>query len=63
MSPTGPAADGPLTDDGLVQLLTPAGERVAQMCIIPYAAAVYQLADELSDTERGEGGFGSTGRK
>lgn len=40
-----------------------AGERVAQMCIIPYAAAVYQLADELSDTERGEGGFGSTGRR
>ncbi|MDQ0425514.1 pyruvate dehydrogenase (acetyl-transferring) E1 component subunit alpha [Cellulomonas iranensis] len=28
MIPTGPAADGPLTDDGLVQLLTPAGERV-----------------------------------
>ena len=28
MSQTGPAADGPLTDDGLVQLLTPAGDRV-----------------------------------
>lgn len=28
MTTTGPAADGPLTDDGLVQLLTPAGDRV-----------------------------------
>ena len=39
------------------------GERVAQMAIIPFLSANFVLADELQDTERGEGGFGSTGRK
>ncbi len=40
-----------------------AGERIAQMVIAPYIAANFILSDELDDTERGEGGFGSTGRK
>ena len=39
------------------------GERVAQLVIAPYYTADFQLCDELSDTVRGEGGFGSTGRK
>jgi dUTP pyrophosphatase len=39
------------------------GERVAQMVIAPYYTADFELCDELSDTVRGEGGFGSTGRK
>ena len=38
-----------------------AGERLLQMLIIPVASPVLELADELSDTERGEGGIGSTG--
>ena len=38
-------------------------ERVAQMCIVPFLKVEYELSDELSDTVRGEGGFGSTGRK
>ena len=38
------------------------GERVAQMVIAPFLKADFILADELSDTERGEGGFGSTGK-
>jgi len=37
-------------------------ERVAQLVIVPVLAAEYEEADDLSDTERGEGGFGSTGR-
>lgn len=37
------------------------GERIAQMVIMPYAAAVFIESEELSDTVRGEGGFGSTG--
>ena len=37
------------------------GERVAQMVIAPYYFAEYEEADELADTVRGEGGFGSTG--
>lgn len=37
------------------------GERVAQIIIMPYPKVNFVLSDELSDTERGEGGFGSTG--
>ena len=40
-----------------------AGERIAQMVIAPYITANFILAEELEDTVRGEGGFGSTGRK
>ncbi|MDE7301289.1 MAG: dUTP diphosphatase [Clostridia bacterium] len=40
-----------------------AGERIAQMVIAPYLAAQFVVADELSDTVRGAGGFGSTGTK
>ena len=39
------------------------GERVAQLVITPYLTAVFEETEELSDTVRGEGGFGSTGRK
>ena len=39
-----------------------AGERVAQLAIVPFLKAEYEEACELSDTVRGEGGFGSTGR-
>ena len=38
------------------------GERIAQLAIVPFLHAEYELADELSDTVRGEGGFGSTGK-
>ena len=38
------------------------GERVAQLAIVPFLKAEYEEADELSDTVRGVGGFGSTGR-
>ncbi len=40
-----------------------AGERISQMIIAPFITAEYIFSDELSDTVRGEGGFGSTGRK
>lgn len=39
------------------------GERVAQLLLMPYLTAVYEQADDLSDTARGAGGFGSTGMK
>ena len=38
-------------------------ERIAQLAIVPFLKAEYELADELSDTVRGEGGFGSTGTR
>lgn len=38
------------------------GERVAQFIITPVLTPVYEEAEELSDTTRGSGGFGSTGK-
>ena len=40
--------------------ITP-GERVAQLMIMPVMSAVFEVCDDLDKTERGEGGFGSTG--
>ena len=39
-----------------------ARERIAQLVLVPYIAASFEEADELDSTERGAGGFGSTGR-
>ena len=38
------------------------GDRIAQIMIIPYPPIEFVEVDELSNTERGEGGFGSTGK-
>ena len=38
-------------------------ERIAQLVITPYVVADFEETDELSETVRGEGGFGSTGTK
>lgn len=38
------------------------GERIAQLAIVPFLKAEFEECDDLSDTVRGEGGFGSTGR-
>ena len=38
------------------------GERVAQVIILPYPYIEFKEVDELSETNRGEGGFGSTGK-
>jgi len=37
------------------------GERIAQMIIAPITQPDFEVVSELSDTARGEGGFGSTG--
>ena len=37
------------------------GERIAQLVVIPYVNVELFEVDKLSDTERGDGGFGSTG--
>ena len=39
------------------------GERVAQLVLVPFLAAEYEESESLSETDRGAGGFGSTGRK
>ena len=38
------------------------GERIAQISIVPYLKADFEVVENLEDTERGEGGFGSTGK-
>ena len=43
------------------QTLEP-GERVAQFVITPVLQPQYELVEELTDTDRGAGGFGSTGK-
>lgn len=47
-----------LTNEPVIILL---GERIAQLCIIPVELCGFCKVDELSDTDRGENGFGSTG--
>jgi dUTP pyrophosphatase len=39
------------------------GERIAQLVITPFLTADFIETETLEETERGEGGFGSTGRK
>ena len=38
------------------------GERVGQIVILPYPAVSFEEVEQLSDTERGDSGFGSTGK-
>ena len=44
------------------QTLEP-GERLAQLIVTPYVVGTFEETDTLSDTARGEGGWGSTGSK
>lgn len=52
----------PLINHGDTDYTISGGDRIAQLVILPVASADYELSTSLSDTERGEGGFGSTGR-
>ena len=45
-----------------VQVVYP-GERIAQLVIVPCMTAAFQEVDSLDETERGAGGFGSTGTR
>ena len=52
-----------LTADGYSAPVFGAGERIAQAMVIPVKKVSFTAVSELSDTERGDGGFGSTGAK
>lgn len=39
------------------------GERIAQLVIVPVVQAQFEVVDEFEQTERGDGGFGSTGKR
>ncbi len=44
-----------------IQCVEP-NERIAQLIVMPFVPVEFKLVDELSYTERGDGGFGSTGK-
>ena len=46
---------------GVASTIYAVGDRVAQIMIIPHPPIEFEVSEELSNTERGEGGFGSTG--
>ena len=50
--------------DNIPQLFKPyeVGDKIAQLIIVPYPKIEFKVVDELSTTERGEGGHGSTGK-
>lgn len=52
----------PLINHGNADYEIKDGDRIAQLVILPVETAQYELSDSLSDTERGTGGFGSTGK-
>lgn len=47
-------------DTDTVQVVVP-GEKIAQLILLPFLPIEFNMVDELSETERGEDGFGSTG--
>lgn len=51
-----------LFNHGNTSLIIEPGDRIAQLVIMPICMAELNYVDELDKTERGEGGFGSTGK-
>ncbi|MGN0170618.1 MAG: dUTP diphosphatase [Lachnospiraceae bacterium] len=52
----------PLHNDSNITREVVMGEKIAQMVILPYLAVEFEEVEELAETKRGEGGFGSTGK-
>ena len=50
-----------LINHGTVDFAIARGDRVAQLVLAPVVQAAWSEVDELDETSRGEGGFGSTG--
>jgi len=51
-----------LHNDSDVARTVTCGERIAQLVVMPYLVVEFEEAQELDDTARGVGGFGSTGK-
>lgn len=51
-----------LHNDTVATRVINSGDRIAQLVVMPYLNIEFNEVDELSDTVRGEDGFGSTGR-
>lgn len=52
----------PLQNNSNEDFIIKPGERVGQMIFMPVALAALEFVDELDETQRGDGGFGSTGK-
>ena len=52
-----------LHNDSNETMTVQAGERIVQLVILPYQDIDFKEVDKLHETDRGEGGFGSTGEK
>ena len=53
----------PIHNDSNETKTVQAGERIAQLILLPYQDIDFKEVDELSDTDRGSSGFGSSGEK
>lgn len=51
-----------LYNDSAEPRVVVSGERIAQLILLPFATMTFEEVKELNDTERGEGGFGHTGK-
>ncbi len=51
-----------LHNDGEVQRVVTPAEKIAQLVVVPFLPVSFNEVKELSDTVRGAGGFGSTGK-
>lgn len=52
----------PIINHSKAEYILKPGDRIAQIIFMPIHIANFILTDELEDTKRGSGGFGSTGR-
>jgi len=52
-----------LHNSGITAYTVEPGERIAQLVVAPVVQVEFEEADELSVADRGEGGFGSTGKQ
>lgn len=51
----------PLHNDTNMEMTVAKGERIAQLVVLPFVSVEFNIVDELSNTKRGDDGFGSTG--
>ena len=51
-----------LHNDGETERVVTPEQKIAQLVVVPFLSVDFNEVDELTDTDRGEGGFGSTGK-
>ncbi len=51
-----------LHNDGEIERVVTPSEKIAQLVVVPFLSVEFSEVSELTSTDRGEGGFGSTGK-